>query len=171
MSPSDPSNDLRAAQAELLTQLLARVGYAVWQAAECEDSLAHYLVVRLRSARGVGEEKGRDLLEKAQSRTFGHLLKELREKGVLKPELEVRLVGLLDERNWLIHNAKRTNRGVLNDMQIFDALANRIDALATEALELNKLLQQELEEFIVKAGVDRGAIDREADALLKRWGY
>jgi hypothetical protein len=155
----------------LVAQLLARVGYAVWQAAECEDGLAHYVVVRLRAARGVGSEKGRELLEKAQSRTFGHLLKELRSSGTLPPHLEPRLERLLEDRNWVVHRAKRESRGVYNDQTRYTALVTRLDEIGAEATSLNSILESELEEFIVRSGVDRGVIDDEAAELLKRWGY
>lgn len=155
----------------LVAQLLARVGYAVWQAAECEDSLAHYVVVRLRAARGVGAKRGRDLLEKAQSRTFGHLLKELRSSGTLPSHLIPRLEQLLEDRNWVVHRAKRESRGVYNDMARYNELTARLDEIGAEATSLNSTLEGELEEFIVQSGINRTIIDAEAAVLLKSWGY
>lgn len=111
------------------------------------------------------------LLERAQGRTFGHLLQELRAKNVIEPEIENRLVPLLDERNWLVHRAKRESRGVLNDTARFDALVERLDRLAEEATVVNKVLAAKLEEFVVQSGVDRALIDREAAKLLADWGY
>ena len=170
---SESSEDLQLllAQNQLLVQMLTRVGYAVWQAAECEDTLAHYVILRLRASKGIGEREGLDLLAKAQSRTFGHTLRELKDASVLSPAIEARLSKLVDDRNWLVHRAKRENRGVLNDLTRFDQLVARIDGIASEALELHKELAAELEEFAVQAGVDRREIDIEAANLSAAWGY
>jgi hypothetical protein len=43
--------------------------------------------------------------------------------------------------------------------------------MADEATALNSHLARDLEDFVVKSGVDRTLIDREAAALLERWGY
>lgn len=171
MSESLDDFELRVARSQLLIQILTRVGYAVWQAAECEDTLAHYIVIRLRSAQGIGEEAGLALLEKAQSRTFGNLLHELRTAGILSSDHEERLSKLVDERNWLVHRAKRENRGVLNDIERVDPLIARIDHIADEALALHKSLAAEIEEFVVDSGVDRSVIDVEAARLAETWGY
>ncbi|HET7550447.1 MAG TPA: hypothetical protein VFK04_04105 [Gemmatimonadaceae bacterium] len=159
------------AQASLLAALLQRVGYALWQAAECEDTLAHYVVTRVRSSRGIGEAGGCALLEQVRKKTFGSLLKELKKAGVLESDLEQRLGPLLDERNWLVHRAKRESRGVLNDLAKLDRLVARLDHLAEEATDLNQILAVRLEEYIVTAGVDRAMIDREAARLIAEWGY
>jgi hypothetical protein len=171
MTKSTEDDDVRITQAELLRELLVRVGYAVWQAAECEDTLAHYVVLRLRSVRGVGDKIGHEVLSSAQGRTFGNLLKELREATVLPSDLEGRLSKLVNERNWMVHRAKRESRGVLNDMEKLDTLIARLDAVAAEATEINSVLEHELEEFVVSAGLDRARIDAEAAALVRQWGY
>src|SRR3954470_12887409 len=98
---SDDPFELRLARADILSALLARVGYTFWQLSECEDTVAHYLVIRLKAARGIGEDVGEQLLSNAQKRTFGSLLGELRDAGVLQASLETRLLALLEERNWL----------------------------------------------------------------------
>jgi hypothetical protein len=169
-SESPEDFELRIAQSQLLVQLLTRIGYAVWQAAECEDTLAHYIVVRTRSSQGIGERGGLDLLRKAQSRTFGHMLRELRDAKILSSSLEARLSRLVEERNWLVHRAKRENRGVLSDLTQFNKLVERIDQIASDALELHKELGAELEEFVVASGVDRAEIDIEAAKLTAAWG-
>ncbi len=70
MTEFDQLDERRFQEAALLSELLVRVGYAVWQAAECEDTIANYVAMRLRSVRGVGEVKGREALAKARSRGF-----------------------------------------------------------------------------------------------------
>lgn len=171
-SPNDPDEiELRLARATLLSAILERVGYAVWQAAECEDTLAHLVVVHLRDAKGVGEPVGLQILGKEQRRTFGSLLTDLRKHGVLEESVEKRLMVLVEERNWLVHRAKRENRGVLHDLPRVDLLVDRISRIAIEATELNSLLGAKLEAFVVSSGLPQAAVDREAAALLAEWGY
>jgi hypothetical protein len=163
--------DLRVARAGLMSALLAHVGYAFWQLSECEDAVAHLLVLRLKAERGMGEEQGMRLLAEAQRRTFGSLLHELKKASVLEATIEERLFALLTERNWLVHHAKRESRGILFRDDDFDRLVARVDAIAEEATELEKAVAASLEAFVVSTGVDRATIDREATRLARSWGY
>lgn len=170
---TESTNDLkdRVARSGLLSELLAHVGYAFWQLAECEDAVAHYLVLRLKATRGTGKDAGEALLAEAQGRTFGSLLTELMNAGVLETSLQDRLSALLKERNWLVHRAKRESRGVLFRAPDYERLRARIDAIAEEATTLNTLVAQALEKHVVSLGVDPAYIDREAARLAKSWGY
>jgi hypothetical protein len=171
-NPSDYDDlGLRLIQANRLAALLQRVGYALWQIAECEDTVAHYVVLRLHATQGMGEQAGMALLASAQGRTFGNLLSELRNRGVLEGDLEARIGRLVEDRNWLVHRAKRENRGILNDSAAYDALLERLTALADEATDLHILMASRLEAYAIEAGVDSAQIDREAAALRKAWGY
>lgn len=171
MTNAEESFARRVAQAELLSELLQHVGYAFWQLSECEDTVAHLVTIRLRATVGMGEEQGEALLAAAQRRTFGSLLRELRETQVLAPELERRMLALLEERNWLVHRSKRESRGVLHRGAAFDRLVSRLQSIAEEATAVNALLAAALEAYVVQAGVDPAFIDREAERLARSWGY
>ncbi|HEV2017926.1 MAG TPA: hypothetical protein VGQ98_06405 [Gemmatimonadaceae bacterium] len=163
--------DIDVARAGLLAAILERVGYTLWQLAECEDTAAHFLVVRAYATRGMGREPGEALLAKAQGRTFGSLLSELRQKGIVEGDLEIRLNALLEERNWLVHRSKRDNRGVLNDLNSVDILVARLAKIADEATALNSELGAQIETFVIESGVDPETIDQEARQLAESWGY
>lgn len=167
--PAD--DELAVAHATALSALLQRVGYAVWQLAECEDALAHWVVIALRSTQGIGDEAAEPIVSKAQRRTFGQLMSELRDAEILDPELVRRIEALVQERNWLVYHAKRENRGVLNDPDRFDSLVARITEIADEATALQGTLGSELEEYVVRKGVDRRRIDEEAAQIISDWGY
>jgi hypothetical protein len=171
MADSGEDFEFKIAHAGLLAALLQRVGYAFWQLCECEDTAAHYLVIRVKASRGIGAERGEALLSNAQRRTFGSLLHELKEAGVLEARLERRLLALLEERNWLAHRAKRESRGIIYRDQDFDRLVSRLDGIAEEATSLNTLLGRALEEFVVSLGIDPAFIEREAKRLAESWGY
>lgn len=168
---TDTQFDLVFEQASILSVVLQRVGYALWQLAECEDAAAHFLVLRAHATRGMGEERGEALLKGAQHRTFGSVLTELRKKGVVEGDLETRLNDLLKERNWLVHHSKRESRGVINDPDRVDSLIARLDKIAEDASKLQKELGGEIERFSIEAGVNREFIDREAQELAESWGY
>ena len=170
-SPHREDFEARIARAGLLSALLERVGYTFWQLAECEDAVALYLVFRLKAVRGIGLARGNELLDNAQRRTFGSLVHELTEHGVLDPTLESRLAGLLDDRNWLVHRSKRESRGVLFRSADFERLVERLDRIANEASEVQKLVAAATEEYLITQGVDRSQLDAEAARLAQSWGY
>ena len=158
-------------RASVLSVVLQRVGYALWQLAECEDAAAHFLVLRAHATLGMGEASGEALLTKARHRTFGSLLTELAKRGIVDGELETRLNHLLKERNWLVHHSKRENRGVINHPDRVASLVARLDKIAEDATELQNELGQAVERFAVESGVDRDLVDREAQELAESWGY
>jgi hypothetical protein len=162
---------LDLAKAQALAMLMQRLGYALWQAAACEDMLAHWVVIRLRPSKGAGDIVGNQLLGKAQQRTFGQLVRELRDQNLLEQVLEQRLIAFLDERNWLVHRSKRENRGILSDLARYESLVSRLDGLAEEATSLQSLLGAELEAFVINSGVDKAYIDSQAAKILADLGY
>ena len=170
MSATD-EYDPAVAKASALSALLQLVGYAIWQVAECEDVLAHWVVISLRPTQGIGETAAAPIVEGVQRKTFGQLMAELRRAEVLDSELQARVDGLLAERNWLVHHSKRESRGVLHKPDQFDALVDRLKQLAEEATEVGGVLGQRLEKFVVEAGVDPMLIEEEATRLAREWGY
>lgn len=59
---------------ERLKTVMRKVGFAIWQIQELEDVAPFYLVTRVKAHKGIGVERGNELLCKAQSQTFGTLL-------------------------------------------------------------------------------------------------
>jgi hypothetical protein len=163
--------ELALAQAEALSGLLQAVGYAVWQAAECEDALASWVAIALRPTRGVGEEAAAPILDSVHRRTLGQLFRELENNAVLEPSILSRLKKLIEERNWLVHYAKRETRGVLNNPHQFDRVAGRIKRIGVEAARLQAMLGKKLEDYVHSSGVDPKEIEREAARLQAEWGY
>jgi uncharacterized protein YutE (UPF0331/DUF86 family) len=170
-SPHRENFEARIARAGLLSALLERVGYTFWQLAECEDAVAYYLVFRLKATKGIGLARGNELLENAQRRTFGSLIHELTEHGVLDGTVESRLAGLLDDRNWLVHRSKRESRGVLFRSADFERLVARLDRIAAEASAVQKLVVAATEDYLIASGVNRSEIDAAAEKSVQSWGY
>jgi len=156
--------------AERLGALMQRVGFALWQLQELENTAAGYIVVRLRDARGVGVNQGAVISAEVEKLPLGKLVGELAKAGVIDPALASRLKAALDERNWLVHRSRREHRGVLSDPAAYTGLSMRLDALADDALTLNKELARTMEEYVVNSGVSRDFIDGEAERLARAWG-
>ena len=157
-------------KAELLAAAMERVGHAVWQVQALEDTLAHYVVVRVRGVERIKQDQADVLLASAQKRTMGALITELEKAGVVPDGLNERLRPVLEERNWLVHHARRETRGMLSKPEVYNTLQIRAEALMDESLALNKSLAAELESFVLTLGVSQEAIDTAAERLMKQWG-
>ena len=155
---------------DLLSAIMERVGFAVWQVQELENTAAHFLVIRVRGTRGMGRSKGHELLARAQQHTFGVLINELAAAGVLERELAEQLAKTVDERNWLVHRARRESRGLLVKESVYKQLWARTEQLASDALGLTKRLAEETEKYVVSQGVSEEQLERESAILAKAWG-
>jgi hypothetical protein len=160
----------RQKKAQRLSMLMQRVGFALWQVQELENTAAGYIVVRLRETRGVGIDQGMKISTNVEGQMLGRLIGELAKAGVIASDLASRLTAFLKERNWLVHHSRRENRGVLSDDAMFAGLLTRLDTVAEDALALTKELGREMEEYVVSSGVSRDSIDREAERLSQSWG-
>lgn len=160
----------KLAAANALATLVHRVGFAVWQLQELENTAAVYVVLRLRQTRGVGLRRGQEIAATVEKRTFGALLRELQGASVLPTALDGRLDRALEERNWLVHRARREYRGVLGDPALHSELGDRIERLTEESGVLLKELAGEIESFLVTSGIDMQAVEHEAQRLAKSWG-
>ena len=157
-------------KAELLAAAMERVGHAVWQVQALEDTLAHYVVIRVRGTDRIKQDEGDTLLASAQKRTMGSLITELERAGVVPDGLNERLRPVLEERNWLVHHARREMRGMLSKPEVYNTLQIRAEALMDESLALNKSLAAELQSFVRSLGVSQEALDAAAERLMKQWG-
>jgi uncharacterized protein YutE (UPF0331/DUF86 family) len=160
----------RARRSALLSTLMEQVGYAVWQVQALEDAAAHYLVVRVRGSKGMGQSEANTILNKAQTMTFGRLVRELTAAGVLERALADRLTHAVGERNWLVHQARRETHGLLVNETLYASLLHRTTQLSEEALTLQQEVGSALEAFVLASGLSKDDLDREAAAIARSWG-
>jgi uncharacterized protein YutE (UPF0331/DUF86 family) len=168
--PMDANFETRVELSERLASLMQSVGFSLWQLQELEGTVATYLVVRVQARRGTGVSHGNSLLKQAEGRTLGALLKDLAKSGVIEDRLSSDLREMLEERNWLVHRARRENRGVLSNNKLLAELVNRLQSIAERSLAIQKSLAADLEHYVLDAGVGRTGIEREADRLIHEWG-
>jgi len=153
-----------------LSSLMQAVGFAVWQLQELETTAVTFAVIRLRATPGMGEDAGRALLEKGERRTLGNVIQELRARGLVSGDVNDDLRDVLNQRNWLVHRARRETRGVLADRARLTDLLTKLEMLSGRAVALQKVLAGEVEAYVVSTGVAQQTVEREAEALAKQWG-
>lgn len=159
----------RLERADRLAEITSRVGYALWQLQVLEGVLAQYFVLVAQATRGMGEEAGNALFEKASSGTFGSTIARLRKAGKLSDELAARLQMSLVDRNWLVHKSRATSGHAINNDGAFHELLERLDRIADEALSLLHEIGGQAEHFVISSGVSKATIDRLTDELLEKW--
>ena len=146
------------------------VGFTLWQLQAFEESAVSWVVVRLHATRGMGAEAGEELAKKAERRTLGSVLRELRDEGVVAAPLAEELSEVLELRNWLVHRARKEFHGMLTSDELLSSLHVKLANIAERALAAQKAVAVELEQFVLSSGVSRAFIDREASALALKWG-
>ena len=97
------------------------------------------------------------------------LLKKLSGATEISDDFESRLSKFLNERNWLIHRSRREKHTVLYNPAKLRSLCNRIDAIAVEALDLNKLFCEYVLSWTESQGIKRQQIDEVANLIVKYW--
>lgn len=156
-------------KADLLSQAMERVGFAIWQVQAAEEAAATFVVIRLKGSKGMGRTKGHSLLRGVQKRTFGALVAELQKADVLEERLVTRLRKATEERNWLVHRGRRESSGMLSKPDVYRTLMQRVDALAEQALQLQKELGDQIKQFVVASGVSEEQLNEEVAHVTKDW--
>jgi hypothetical protein len=159
----------RFRNAERLDEITQRIGYALWQLQELEHVSATYFVLLAKATPGMGLEAGEDLVVKAQGETFGQTISKLRAANLVSDELETRVLGLLRERNWLVHASRSDSHGAVHANATFESLKLRLDKLAEAALALLLEIGALAERHMIAHKVSQQEIDVGATALLESW--
>lgn len=156
-------------RADRLNLIAQRVGFAVWQIQELEGAAAQYYVLVALAEAGMGEQAGLALVEQAQSKTFGSTVNKLLKGNHLPEEIKERFSILLAERNWLVHNSRSSSRNAIHHQDLFEALVERLAAIAAEALALLRTLSALSEQFLLSKGVSTESIQTIVKKTLKEW--
>lgn len=153
-----------------LAALMQAVGFALWQLQELENTAASFIAVRLRNTRGVGLERGGEIAAEVEGRTLGGMVKELVAGGVISDEIGSRLAIVLEERNWLVHRARRETRGILGNDDIYGGTMQRLEVMADRSLALTRELGAAVEAYVIESGVSPEFIEQEGERIARSWG-
>lgn len=156
-------------KAERFNNITQRIGFALWQIQELEGISAEYFVLITQAKKGMGENAGNALVEKAKKKTFGSTIHNISKKGLLSADIKDRFFSLLKERNWLVHSSRADSRNAIHSDKVMEKLILRIENMASEALSLLKEIGALISSFVESHGVSKEYVNKKAKELLKQW--
>ncbi len=148
---------------------MQRVGFAIWQLQNLEHGLASYLVIRVKATKGIGEKRGNELMDHALKQTLGITIKELKSANVIESSTADALTSILEDRNWLVHRARRENRGVVFNKERTEKLLSKVEDITSRCESLTQLISEESREYVVSQGVDKEEADKIALQIARNW--
>lgn len=155
----------------MLDDVAHAIGFVVLELQELELSLAQYWVITRANIRGAGAADAAPVLAEADTKTLGWLLNSLARAGHIEPPLAEALRTMVDERNWIVHRSRRDNRGIMNSWERCAALLERLKAAERKSTQLREHVAGLVVRQAAAAGVRHDYVDREAERLVREWGY
>jgi hypothetical protein len=155
--------------ADELHEVLAQVGFALWQTQITESTVGIYLVLVHKTAPRQARSEVEAMFTKAGKSTLGKLLRAIQSTGAAPEDLVKSLDAFVPKRNWLVHHSRHENHRDMYSVSRRAALNSRLEAIADEALELAKAFQTHTEAHLQRLGVSREQIDRDAARILNEW--
>ncbi len=152
-----------------LLDVFQHTGFAVWQLQVLESTFATYLVIVHQAEPAMARADVGALFNKAESRTLGQNLKQLRSQPGATSLLVERIEALVEDRNWLIHEARARCRGQLTSADGVLLVIGRIQRIGEEALGLASTLGLLIEDHLTRQGFTKQAIDDRQTEILHSW--
>jgi uncharacterized protein YutE (UPF0331/DUF86 family) len=134
-------------KAERLDEILKRVGAALWMLQNLETQSALFYLFKVKAERGIGFEKGTEMLIQQQRKTFGNTLRSIESANILPQELQKRFSQILAERNWLAHDSSMPGYKAIESESGTSELIERIEAIKSEAILLMKSIRELAENY------------------------
>jgi hypothetical protein len=163
------NRDRRPINEEELQVFFMGIGSGIWHLQHVENALNTFITlkVEIKEIGSVGPEAGEAILAKHRRNTLGTSIRIAKEKDVLSAELLVALEEFKEERDWLVHRSMNQNAEDLYLNSRRSALINRLHKFSNEAMQLQKLIAKELEDFVVSKGVSREWIHKKAVSEIR----
>jgi hypothetical protein len=164
------SNKRRQINAEELLVFFKLIGSGIWYLQHVEDALSTYITVKAEiKDRGVtSAENAKFLLSKHRRNTLGTSIRFAKDRQVLDPELLTMLEAFKIERDWLVHRSLHENGDDLYLNSERRKLLERLNKFSEDAKRLQRLIAEELEEFVVSKGVSREWIHQKTMSDVNR---
>ncbi len=125
-------------KAERHRLLAEKIGLTFLQIHFLEYIAAYYLVLSSQAIRGMGVDKGNQLIERALKSTFGHTVDKLIKANLFSDELNKRFEKLKDERNWLVHRSCSDFKNAINNQIYFEPTIKRLVEIKDETTYLTQ---------------------------------
>jgi hypothetical protein len=154
-----------------ILDLFQAIGYSLFQCQALEETIVHCLLIGPKLSRDSDSKIVEDLFKKTGNLTFGQLVSQLSAAEDFPPLILEDLKVLKGERNWLAHRSWKESLPFANQYppSNLDEIIRRVMTIADEALRLNKLCAEVLEQRTIKSGVSKEELDRIASDLYRKW--
>lgn len=164
------SNDRRQISAEELQVFFKLIGSGIWYLQHVEDALSTYITVKaeIKERSGTSADNAERLLSKHRRNTLGTSIRIAKDRQVLDTELLTMLEAFKLERDWLVHRSIDENGDDLYLNSHRPRLLRRLNKFSEDARRLQRLIAQELEDFVVSKGVSREWIHLKAMSDVNR---
>ena len=164
------SNKQRQINAEELLVFFKLIGSGIWYLQHVEDALSTYITVKaeIKDRGGTSAENAKFLLSKHRRNTLGTSIRFAKDRQVLDPELLTMLEAFKIERDWLVHRSLHENGDDLYLNSERRKLLERLNKFTEDAKRLQRLIGEELEDFVVSKGVSRELIHQKTMSDVNR---
>lgn len=164
------SNERRQINAEELLVFFKLIGSGIWHLQHVEDALSTYITVKaeIKDRGGTSAENAKLLLSKHRRNTLGTSIRFAKDRQLLDPELLTMLEAFKLERDWLVHRSLHENGDDLYLNSERRRLLERLNKFSEDAKRLQRLIAEELEDFVVSKGVSREWIHQKTMSDVNR---
>lgn len=151
------SNNRRQINEEELQVFFKLIGSGIWYLQHVEDALSTYITVKaeIRERGSTSADNAKQLLSRHRRNTLGTSVRFARDRQVLDPELLTMLEAFKIERDWLVRRSLHENGDDLYLNSDRRRLLERLIKFSEDAKRLQRLIAEELEDFVVSKGVSR----------------
>jgi hypothetical protein len=139
--------------------LYCLVGEAVCAVQHVEDALSHSIVIKKIGPDA--KKEAENLLDKHRSYTLGNAIKIAKQECLYSEVLQQELDDFLSVRNWLIHKSIAQSRREWDLNVSRDELMASIKAISVQALNLQRLIEEDIMRFVEDKGVNMSRIRAE----------
>lgn len=154
--------------AEQRRETFARYGVAMYHAQCVEKSLAILITTVLNTKFLSSKPDQRDaMFDDALDKAIGKLLKRLKQKIQVPPNLDRNLEEARKKRNWLAHDFFWDRAGELQTSRGREKLIAELDRLSDFFSKIDAHLTSSYEKWIKKAGIPQDVIEREYQKLVQ----
>lgn len=161
MFSGQPENR-RPPSADEKQRLFILIGQAVWCVQHLEDALSRSIALKIdlkdAAPGSVPRDKADSILLKRRRMTLGHAVNCTSKSAVYGRQIQNKLESFRKERDWLVHHLLYKGGEDMNIDEKREALFERISQVILDAVELQKLLRDDLEDFAVRKGMRRETI-------------
>ncbi|MEI6030983.1 MAG: hypothetical protein WCQ20_07440 [Synechococcaceae cyanobacterium ELA739] len=163
-------NNRQQINADELQVFFGLIGSGIWYLQHVEDALSTYITVKaeIKKRGGTSADNAKFLLSKHRRNTLGSSIRFAEDRHVLNPELLTMVKAFKLERDWLVHRSLHENGDDLYLDSDRYKLLERLAKFSEDAKRLQRVIAEELEDFVVSKGVSREWIHQKTMSDVNR---